>query len=144
MDADLALIGWILAALALTLLLGALAQAARRMAIRRPGGAVPCSLRRDPEVRWRHGVVAYRTGSLAWFRSASLRLRPDAVFDRQSLRLVERRPLESGTSVVLFETGTPGERLWLELSTDALTGLLAWVEAAPRRWLGEGVLDQPA
>ena len=144
MDADLALAGWILAALALTLLLCALALAARRTAIRRPGGAVPCSLRLEPGLRWRHGFAAYRTGTLAWFRSPGISLRPDAVFDRQALRLLERRELAAGTAVVLFETGTPGERLWLELSSDALTGLLAWVEAAPQRWQGEGVLDRPA
>jgi hypothetical protein len=141
---DLAVAGWILLALVLPLLLGALTLAVRRMAIRRPGGAVPCSMLLDGAARWRRGVVAYRSGQLFCYRSASLRPRPDAVFDRQSLKLAERHVLDAGISVVRFETGRPGQALWLEMSTDALTGLLAWVEAAQQRWLGEGVLDHPA
>ncbi len=140
---DLALACWILLALVLPLLLGALILAARRVAIRRPGGAVRCSMMLDGGARWRHGVVAYRSGQLFCYRSASLRPRPEAVFDRQGLKVAERQMLDAGISVVRFETGQPGQVLWLEMSTDALTGLLAWVEAAPQRWLGEGVLDHP-
>lgn len=143
MDKDLALIDWILVALVLTLLLAAVLLATRRVAIRRPGGAVACSLRCGDDLRWRHGVMAYRTGKLLWFRSVHLWLRPDATFDRQSMRLVERSEPESGNAVVRFDTGTPGEMLWLALSPDALTGLLAWLEAGPQRWVGEGALDLP-
>lgn len=149
MSKDLALVGWVLVALVLTLVLGSLALTTRRMAIRRPGGAVTCSLRQDGDLRWRHGVVAYRTSQLFWFRSFGVGLRPDAVFDRHALRPVERRAagadaiaaqadraLERGTTVVRFDTGAPDEALWLALSPDALTGLLAWVEAAPQPWFG--------
>lgn len=152
MDKDLAITGWILVALVLALLLSALVLTIRRMAIRRPGGAVACSLRRPGHTRWRRGVAAYRTDQLFWFRSLSLRRRPDAVIDRQALRLLERRlasadgidrVLPPGTAVVRFDTGRPEETLWLAMSPGALTGLRAWVEAAPLPWLGEGVLDRP-
>lgn len=144
MDEDLALIGWILVALTSPLLIGVLGLTARRVAIRRPGGAVSCSLRRDGELRWQHGIAAYRTGQLAWFPGLGVRLRPRVVVSRQSLRLVERRVvgadtgvtdrvLPVGTAVARFEYGD--HAIWLATSQDALTGLLAWVEAAPQ-WYG--------
>ncbi len=177
MERDLALICWILLALTLPLLLGALALTVRRVVIRRPGGAISCSLRRDGEQRWRHGVAAYRTGQLAWFPAVSVWLTPDLVVARQRLQLTERRvtgagpeagvpdvdrALPVGTVVARFriaKTGgadalaaagdqdavaAPGETIWLAMTPDALTGLLAWIEAAPQRWRGEGVLDRPA
>jgi hypothetical protein len=142
-DKDLAFIDWILVVLVLSLALGSLVLATRRIAIRRPGGAVRCSLRRDSALRWQRGVVAYRTGQLLWFRSMRVRMRPDAAFDRGAMRLAERSEPELGNAVVRFDTGTPGETLWLQLSPDALTGLMAWLEAAPLQWLGEGALDLP-
>jgi len=147
LDGDLALVGWILLALTvtlgLTLTLGVLALGARRIAIRHPGGTVECSLRLDSEARWQRGVVAYRSGQLAWFRSLHPGLRPDAVFDRQALQVVERRAAGDGTAQARFDTGRPGETVWFQMSPDALTGLLAWLEAGPQPWLGEGVLDHP-
>jgi len=140
---DLALIAWILLALSLAVVLGTLVLAARRMAIRRPGGAVECALRLGDDARWQRGVMAYRTGRLLWFRSMRAGLRPDAVFDRQALRVVERCAVDRGVTVIRFETGTPGETVRLQLTPDAATGLLAWLEAGPRRWLGEGALDRP-
>lgn len=151
MDEDLALIGWILVALTAPLLLGLLMLAVRRIAIRRPGGAVTCGLRLDDDPGWRHGIAAYRKDQLAWFPALGVRLRPDLVVSRQSLRLTERRVvgagpeagvastdrvLPVGTVVVRLEAG-----LWLAMSPDALTGLLAWAEAAPQ-WHGEGVHDR--
>jgi hypothetical protein len=132
---DLAAIGWILGAFALFLLLAvcaAVTQAARVAAIRRPGGAVECCLRREADTRWRRGFAAYRTDRLCWFRSYGVRLRPDAVFDRQTLRPVARHAQDGRLSLVQFDTGAPGETLWLAMSPDALTGLLAWLEAGPQ------------
>lgn len=132
---DLAAIGWILVALALFLLLaviGVVARAARVVAIRRPGGAVECCLRQAGDTRWRRGFAAYRTDQLCWFSSYGVRLRPDAAFDRQALRPVTKRACDGRQSLVQFDTGAPGETLWLAMSSDALTGLLAWLEAGPQ------------
>jgi hypothetical protein len=142
---DLGLIDWILIALALTplVLLGALAF--RRAAILRPGGTVEASFRQDGDDRWRHGVVAYRTDQLFWFRSYGMGLRPNAAFDRGALQLVSRH--DEGTAsmafppgavdqtvVVRFETGTECGPVWFAMNKDALTGLLAWMEAGPQSW----------
>ena len=53
--------------------------------------------------------------------------------------MVSRRPADpaeetsigSGTVVVECDTGRAAARIELALSEDALTGLLAWLEAAP-------------
>jgi len=144
---DLAFIGWILIAGVVIPGLYIAAMVIRRMAIRRPGGAVECSLRQDGDDRWRRGVAAYRTDQLCWFRSNGMGLRPDAAFDRRALHLVARHEGDSAgiggprgavdeTVVVRFETGGDGGPVWLALSRDALTGLLAWLEAGPHYWIG--------
>jgi hypothetical protein len=141
---DLANVSWVLAwaliGLLLAFLVAALGITARRMMIQRPGGTVECGLRRSPEVRWRSGIAAYRPGQLCWFRTLGLRLRPDASFDRHALRLVGRQTAQSaaalglgpGAVVVQFAVIGEPEPLWLVLGQDALTGLLAWLEAAPQ------------
>ena len=144
MEQDLAFIGWILIAGVVIPALYIGAMMTRRVAIRRPGGAVDCSLRHDGEERWRRGVAAYRTDQLCWFRSHGVGLRPDAAFDRHALQLVARhdagisgpRGALDETVVVRFETGGDGGPVWLALSRDALTGLLAWLEAGPNFWIG--------
>jgi hypothetical protein len=136
---DLALIDWILIVSVLTPALYMAVLATRRMAIRRPGGAVDCSLRQDGEERWRRGVAAYRTDQLYWFRSFGVGLRPAAAFDRRALQLVSRPDGDDAdagqTVVVRFETGADNELVWLAMSRDALTGMLAWLEAGPQYWL---------
>ncbi|HET9897702.1 MAG TPA: DUF2550 family protein [Streptosporangiaceae bacterium] len=142
MRRDLGLIDWILIAGVILALLYVAAVAVRRMAIRRPGGAVECSLRTEGDDRWRRGVAAYRTDQLYWFSSRGVCLRPNAAFDRHSLQLVARHDHEMArppraarqTVVVRFEAGADREPVWLALSRDALTGLLAWLEAGPRHW----------
>ncbi len=149
MEQDLAFIGWILIAGVVISASYLAAMVMRRVAIRRPGGAVDCSLRQDGDDRWRRGVAAYRTDQLCWFRSNGVGLRPDAAFDRHALQLVARHDADAAgssgvrvppgaedeTVVVRFETGDGGP-VWLALSKDALTGLLAWLEAGPQYWVG--------
>jgi hypothetical protein len=146
-EQDLAFIGWILIAGVVVPSLYIAAMVMRRMAIRRPGGAVDCSLRQDGEDRWRRGVAAYRTDQLCWFRSNGVGLRPDVAFDRHALQLVARHDANAAgvsgtrgatdeTVVVRFETGGDDGPVWLALSRDALTGLLAWLEAGPQYWIG--------
>lgn len=137
MKQDLVLIDWILIGAVLTPALYMAGQATRRMAIRRPGGAVDCSMRQDGDERWRRGVAAYRTDRLFWFSSRGVGLRPDAAFDRRGMQLVARHDdAEAGQPVVVrFETGADGAPVWLAMSNDALTGMLAWLEAGPQYWL---------
>jgi hypothetical protein len=131
--------GWLLLVILLIALAGASLIAVRRTLIERGGGSVDCGLRRGPDRRWRLGLAAYRPEDLRWYPVFGVRLRAGAVFARRTLSVVSRRPADAvevtslgpGTVVVECDTGQPGGRIELALREDALTGFLAWLEAAP-------------
>ena len=131
--------GWLLLVILVIALASATGIAARRTLIERGGGTVDCGLRRRPDRRWRLGLAAYQPGELRWYPVFGFRLRPGAAFARHALTVVSRRPanpveetsIGSGTVVVEYDTGPAAARIELALSEDALTGFLAWLEAAP-------------
>jgi len=131
--------GWLLLVILVIALAGATGIAARRTLIERGGGTVECGLRRLGDRRWRLGLAAYQPGELRWYPAFGFRLRPRVAFARHELTVVSRRladPVEetsigSGTVVVECDTGQAAARIELALSEDALTGFLAWLEAAP-------------
>jgi len=131
--------GWLLLVILVIALAGATGIAARRTLIERGGGTVECGLRRAGDRRWRLGLAAYQPGELRWYPAFGFRLRPRVAFARHELTVVSRRladPVEetsigSGTVVVECDTGQAAARIELALSEDALTGFLAWLEAAP-------------
>jgi hypothetical protein len=132
--------GWLLVIVLAIALVGAVGIAARRTLIERGGGSVECGLRRARDRRWRLGLAAYQPDELRWYPIFGLRLRPVEVFARRTLSVVSRRPAEavemtrvgSGAVVVECDTGEgAARRVELALSDDALTGFLAWLEAAP-------------
>jgi hypothetical protein len=132
--------GWLLVIVLAIALVGAVGIAARRTLIERGGGSVECGLRRARDRRWRLGLAAYQPDELRWYPIFGLRLRPVEVFARRTLSVVSRRPADPvemtsvGSDAVVVECDT-GEgatrRVELALSDDALTGFLAWLEAAP-------------
>ena len=86
---------------------------------------------------WILGVGRYTGDALEWFRIFSLAPRPR--FTYSSLRAGVRRPREpSGVEAYSLYSGhivvtcrTPSGLLEVAMSPDALTGFLAWLEAAP-------------
>jgi hypothetical protein len=132
--------GWLLVVVLVAALAGAAGIAIRRTLIERGGGSIECGLRRARDRRWRLGLAAYRPDELRWYPVFGLRLRPGEAFARSTLSVVSRRPADPvettsigpGTVVVECDTGGgPAGRVELALSEDALTGFLAWLEAAP-------------
>jgi hypothetical protein len=132
--------GWLLVVLLVIGLACAAGIAVRRTLIERGGGSVECGLRRARDRRWRLGLAAYQPDELRWYPVFGLRLRPGEAFARRELCVVSRRPADpvemtsvgSGAVVVECDTGADGSgRVELALSEDALTGFLAWLEAAP-------------
>jgi hypothetical protein len=131
--------GWLLLVILILALASATGIAARRTLIERGGGTVECGLRRVGDRRWRLGLAAYQPGELRWYPAFGLRLRPGEAFARHALTVVSRRPADpveetsigSGAVVVECDTGQAAARIELALSEDALTGFLAWLEAAP-------------
>jgi hypothetical protein len=125
--------------LLLTLLYGT-ALVVRRRWISRDGGTFEFSVRVRSERAgrgWVLGVGRYSGDALEWFRIFSLSPAPKLRFSRTELEYVGRREpqgaesfsLYSGHTIVTCET--PDGALEISMSPQALTGFLAWLEAAP-------------
>jgi Protein of unknown function (DUF2550) len=142
---------WLFAAFLVVLVLIASGIAARRFLLERGGGTVECGLR-WPGGSWRLGVASYQREELHWFRVFGISMRPEAVFPRRDLTVVASRPptqaetASLGPGMVVVECrlrGDPqpasgdgedpagGTTVELSLTEATLTGLLAWLEAAP-------------
>lgn len=131
---SLEVLGGVLALIALLLLM----LAARRRLIQR-GATFDASMRLRQKrfgQGWTLGVARYTDVSLEWFRVFSLTFRP-RVLARDELSIGERRDpvypedlaiMPGHIIVACTVAGTPLE---LAMSPEALTGFLAWREAAP-------------
>jgi hypothetical protein len=129
-----------LAASLLILVLAASGIAGRRFLLERGGGTIDCGLRRPVgEGPWRLGLASYQRDELRWYHLFGVRLRPEAVLERRTLTAVSRRlpgPAEAarlgpGLIIVECSVGGSGGSVELAMSEAALTGFLAWLEAAP-------------
>src|SRR5262249_7151756 len=112
--------------------------AMRRILLDRRGGTVECGLRR-PAGTWRLGVAAYEADELRWYDAVGVLLSPEEVLERRTLSVEARRggypaatgPLGPGELVVPCRAGEVRETVELAMGEAALTGFLAWLEAAP-------------
>jgi hypothetical protein len=129
---------WLFVALLILLVLIAAGIASRRFVLERRGATIECGLRR-PGGPWRLGLASYQLDEFCWYRIFGLSPGPEHTFPRRDLTVVSRRPptqaeesaLGPGRIVVECRLGAAG-RLELALAESVLTGLLAWLEAAPR------------
>ena len=149
----------LVAVVLLVVLLAGIGIAGRRALLERGGGTVECGLRR-PAVdgswpAWRLGVARYRRDELRWHQVFGVRLRPDETLARSGLTVVSRRrpaPSEvgslgpdavivrcaargaAGPAGAMKSAGTAGTAGQVELAMGeaAMTGFLAWLEAAPQ------------
>ncbi|MFK4109062.1 DUF2550 domain-containing protein [Streptomyces sp. NPDC002176] len=116
----------------------------RRRLIQRSGGTFDCSLRWDVAEQsdvngkgWSYGVARYNGDRIEWFRVFSYALRPRRVLERSRIEVAGRRLPEGEEELALLSDAVilacvhQGVRLELAMSEDALTGFLAWLEAAP-------------
>ncbi|MFE9095259.1 DUF2550 domain-containing protein [Streptomyces sp. NPDC007264] len=116
----------------------------RRRLIQRSGGTFDCSLRwsvaeeSDTSGKgWGYGVARYSGDRIEWFRVFSYALRPRRVLERSAIEVAGRRDPEGEEELALLSDAVilacrhRGTRLELAMSEDALTGFLAWLEAAP-------------
>ncbi|HEX3965590.1 MAG TPA: DUF2550 domain-containing protein [Trebonia sp.] len=131
---------WLFAAVIVLIVVAAAVLATRRYWLERGGGTVECGLRRPPgRGAWRLGVVSYQRHELRWHGALGVALRPEHVFARRSVEVTSRRLVDPAETAVLdptwivveAKTGTGQDPVELAMSDQALTGLLAWLEAAP-------------
>ncbi len=119
--------------------LALLAVAVRNRGLQRSGGAMEISLRpsgRRPGRGWANGVGCFRGDELQWYRMFSLSPRPRHCLSRRDLQVtsrrepadVEQRALHAGAVVLSCSGRTPVD---LAMQRSAVTGFLAWLEAAP-------------
>ncbi|WP_443089451.1 DUF2550 domain-containing protein [Yinghuangia sp. ASG 101] len=86
---------------------------------------------------WVFGIARYSGDRIQWFRVFSYAPRPRRVLNRHDIEVVERRlpvgheELALLAGAVVLVCRHDGEPLELAMSEDALTGFLAWLEAAP-------------
>lgn len=135
--------------------LGLFAFGARRRLIQRSGGTFDCSLRWNTLVTraqggaepapdalpngkgWGYGIARYNGDRIEWFRVFSYAPRPRRTLERGSIVVAGRRMPEGEEELALLSDAVVlscdhrGVRLELAMSEDALTGFLAWLEAAP-------------
>ncbi|MFI1578588.1 DUF2550 domain-containing protein [Embleya sp. NPDC020630] len=86
---------------------------------------------------WVFGIARYSGDRIEWFRVFSYAPRPRRVLQRAGIHVIGRREpagqeelaLLAGAVILVCEHA--GDRIELALSDDALTGFLAWLEAAP-------------
>ncbi|WP_406282674.1 DUF2550 domain-containing protein [Embleya sp. NBC_00896] len=86
---------------------------------------------------WVFGIARYSGDRIEWFRVFSYAPRPRRVLQRGGIHVIGRREpagqeelaLLAGAVILVCEHD--GARIELALSDDALTGFLAWLEAAP-------------
>ncbi|RFS81910.1 DUF2550 family protein [Actinomadura spongiicola] len=135
-------VGGVLAAVVLVAVLLYVGMVVRRRLFARGGGTVECSLRelpRDGEVpgAWRLGFGRYKGDVLQWHRVFGFRTRPRQVIHRRGLVVANRRgpgPEETESlppDVTIIEVRDGDLTVELAMGAEALTGFLAWLEAAP-------------
>ncbi|SED77049.1 Protein of unknown function [Streptomyces sp. 2231.1] len=116
----------------------------RRRLIQRSGGTFDCSLRWDVAEKpdtggkgWSYGVARYNGDRIEWYRVFSYAFRPRRTLERAQIEVAGRRLPEGEEELALLSDAVVlacthrGTRLELAMSDDALTGFLAWLEAAP-------------
>jgi hypothetical protein len=127
-------------AVLLLVLFYGLALIIRRRWISRHGGTFEFSVRvRSSRAGrgWILGVGRYSGDLLEWFRIFSLAPRPKMRFVRSDLEYAGRRDAVGAEAYSLYSghiivsCHTPGGPIEVAMSPDALTGFLAWLEAAP-------------
>lgn len=96
-------------------------------------GSFRCSVQQGG--RGVRGIAHYGARHLYWWRLRSLAPRPEHVWPRGAIAVVERRPVAPGGDLrgpllVRCEVGG-GESVDLLMTAEAYAGLTSWLEAAP-------------
>ncbi|HVV31258.1 MAG TPA: DUF2550 family protein [Mycobacteriales bacterium] len=127
----------VVASVVAALLLGFVLVQVRRSVLFRRGATVACALRHDPHRHWQGGVARFDPDALRAYRIVGLGIRPYAelpraclsVGDRRAPTPADRQRLMHDPVVLVVSNGA--SELEMAVGSDALPGLLAWVEGRP-------------
>lgn len=104
----------------------------RRHTLKRRVGSFSCAL--HVRERWVSGVAHYGARDLYWWRTRTLSPRPEHIWPRGAIAVVERRRVDGGSAdgplFVRCRVGA-GHEVELMMSAEAYAGLTSWLEAAP-------------
>lgn len=85
--------------------------------------------------RWVRGIAHYGARQLYWWRLRSLAPRPEQVWPRGQIAVLERRSAVEGAApggpLLVTCRVAPGEDVELLMTPEAYAGLTSWLEAAP-------------
>ncbi|MFC4493776.1 DUF2550 domain-containing protein [Streptomyces ovatisporus] len=102
-----------------------------------PGGAPGQGGQGHGGKGWAYGIARYNGDQIEWFRVFSYAPRPRRFLERNFIEVIQRRHPEGEeelallSDAVILACSLHGTRVELAMSEDALTGFLAWLEAAP-------------
>jgi Protein of unknown function (DUF2550) len=136
------LVGWLVVDVLIAVLVvvaSVITLLVRRRILERDGGFELC-LRLHPGRwggGWVFGIGRYEGDRIAWFKTFGLSLRARRCLPRQRLEVIDRhwpndedrRLVPSGHVVLACRVG--GRTLDMSMEEQAVTGFLAWLEAAP-------------
>jgi len=92
----------------------------------------------DETERWAEGLGEYHSDRLVWWRVYSLSGKPQKVWLRPFLELVDRTPLTGAQTAGLYLVRCTyhGELFEMMMSAEAYHGLSSWIESAPPNMRG--------
>jgi len=111
----------------------------RQIRLVRQGG-VEVAMRIRPDLatsRWHLGVGRYRGDQFRWYRITGVLYGPSEILYRRGLHIVQRRKPTGSESYAMPRGSTVlrcqsmQDEFEIAMGTDALTGFLSWLEAAP-------------
>ena len=93
-------------------------------------GALHCTMRR-PGHKWYAGVLLLGLADLQWYRSRSLRLRPQRVINRRDFVIVSHRPSADDPNTTIIQVTDAGTPLVIAMNPGSFAGLVSWIDSAP-------------
>ncbi|MFT0847502.1 DUF2550 family protein [Actinomycetaceae bacterium L2_0104] len=123
------LVRWALIVAAIGLIL-AIGLTVRFLVLVRIPGALHCTMRR-PDRKWRTGILLLGLNDLQWYRSRSLRLRPQRVIAREDFAIVSHRFSSDDPNTTIIKVTDDGEPLVIAMNAGSFAGLVSWIDSAP-------------
>lgn len=117
----------IVAAIGLVLAIGV---TVRFLVLVRIPGALHCTMRR-PDRKWHTGILLLGLGDLQWYRSRSLRLRPQRIMDRRDFVIVSHRPSNDDPDTTIIKVVDGDTPLVIAMNPGSFAGLVSWIDSAP-------------